>query len=44
MDRKTHVRFSGGHARATAHGYPTQGTFAYGRLYGWAGVIGFLLQ
>ena len=23
MDRKTHVRFLGGHARVTAHGYPT---------------------
>ena len=28
MDRKTHVRFSGGCARATAHGYPTKETVA----------------
>jgi len=26
MDRKTHVRFLGGHARVTAHGYPTNPT------------------
>jgi hypothetical protein len=26
MDRKTHVRFLGGCARVTAHGYPTKPT------------------
>ena len=30
MDRKTHVRFSGGYARATAHGYPTNLTLTNG--------------
>ena len=30
MDRKTHVRFSGGCARATAHGYPTIQSFDAG--------------
>ena len=29
MDRKTHVRFSGGCARATAHGYPTHLPLTY---------------
>jgi len=30
MDRKTHVRFLGGCARATAHGYPTNQPLASG--------------